>query len=58
MIFGNDRLKLMLVILLISVVIFAATILAHVNLMITIVIGVWLFVLIIGIAMYGFSDED
>jgi len=58
MIFGNDRMKLMLVILLISVVIFAASILAHVNLLITIVIGIWLFILIIGIAVYGFEDEE
>ena len=58
MIFGNDRMKLAVFILLISLVVFAASILAHLNVIITIIIGIWLFILIIGIAMYGFDDEE
>jgi hypothetical protein len=58
MIFGNDRMKLAVFILLISIVVFAASILAHLNVIITIIIGIWLFVLIIGIVMYGFEDEE
>jgi len=58
MIFGNDRMKLAVFILLISLVVFAASILAHLNVIITIIIGIWLFVLIIGIVMYGFEDEE
>ena len=56
--FGSDRVKLLIVILLVSIVIFATSILVRMNLMITIFIGIWLFVLIIGIAMYGFEDDE
>ena len=58
MIFGNDKIKLLIVILLASVVIFAASILAGLNVWITIAIGVWLFFVIILIAMYGYGDEE
>jgi len=58
MIFGNDRMKLMFVILLISIAVFAVSILVHLNVFITIILGIWLFVLIIGIVMYGFEDEE
>jgi hypothetical protein len=58
MIFGNDRVKLLFFILLVSIVIFAASILAQLNVTITIIIGIWLFILIIAIVMYGFEDEE
>ena len=57
MIFGNDKIKLLIFILLISVIIFAATILAKVNVWITIAVGVFMFVVILLIALYGYEDE-
>jgi hypothetical protein len=58
MIFGNDRVKLLIFILLISIVIFAASILANINVFVTILIGIWLIILIVAIVMYGFEDEE
>jgi len=57
MIFGNDRVKLMIFILLISIIIFAATILAGINVLVTIIVGIIMLLLIIAIVMYGFEDE-
>ena len=58
MIFGNDKIKLLIVILLISVAVFAATVIAKLNVWITIAAGVWTFIVIIMIALYGYGEED
>jgi len=57
MIFGNDRIKLMFFILLISIIIFAATIVAGINVFVTIIVGIVMLFLIMAIVLYGFEDE-
>jgi len=58
MIFGNDKVKLLLVVLLAAVVLLAVTILAKLNLWVTVAVGVAAFFVIILIALYGYGDED
>ena len=56
--FGNDIVKLLIVVLLISVAVFAVTIIADLTLWAVIITGVWIFIVILLIALYGYWDED
>ena len=58
MIFGKDRIKLLIFVLLISVALFAVSILLKANLWITIALGVAFFMTILLIALYGYEDES
>ncbi|MCL2786377.1 MAG: hypothetical protein FWD81_04065 [Methanomassiliicoccaceae archaeon] len=58
MIFGNDRVKLLIVLLLISVAVLAVTIIADLNIWVTIAAGVFAFFMILMIALYGYESED
>ena len=58
MIFGNDKLKLLLVVLLAAVALMAVTIVAKLNLWVTVAVGVVVFFAIILVALYGYGDED
>ena len=58
MIFGNDRIKQMILVLFISVTLFAASIVLKANLWITVALGIVFFITILAIALYGYEDED
>ena len=58
MIFGNDRIKQLILVLFISVALFAASILLKASLWITVGIGIVFFITILLIAMYGYEDEN
>jgi len=58
MIFGNDKIKLLIVILLASIAVLAVTIIAKLNIWITVAVGVWTFFVIILIALYGYDGEE
>jgi type IV secretory pathway TrbD component len=58
MIFGNDRIKQLILVLFISVALFAASIVLKVNLWITVALGIVFFITILAIALYGYEDEN
>ena len=58
MIFGNDKVKLLIVILLVTIVLLAVTILAKLNVWVTITVGIAAFIEIILIALYGYDDDE
>jgi hypothetical protein len=55
---GPDRSKLLVVILLISVLLLAVSIITSINLWITIVIGIIAFFTILLIVIYGYEDNE
>jgi hypothetical protein len=56
--FGNDKVKLLIVILLISLAIFAVSIILDLNILIIIAVGVVMFFVILLIALYGYENEE
>jgi hypothetical protein len=55
---GMERNKLLIVILLISILLLAVSILASLNVWIIIVIGIFTFFVILLIALYGYEDNE